>query len=907
MRRGRPLLLAALTIAPLLLAAAPPGADAAEAQRTGVLPLPPASDGENGIVGSSAVALGDAIYVLGGRLKSGTYSDLIYRYDFASGQATEAGQFPGIGSDSGGRQSGAAVALGGKIYYFGGAGLVQADINADGQTESIPLSLRHIVEFDPATGQTTKLLDELPQGAWGLGVARWNDVAYLFGGFSFDITNPSAPVADRLDWIVRFDPARVPGAKVERLPERLPYPVQDAAVAVIGSRVYLLGGLSDHEPTVNPCPTVTRTTSEGQVEETPTETCTTNAIVAFDPAAERVRDYPGKLPQRAQFLHAAVVRNRAYIPGGRLSDGTASPAIVEFAPTEPTPVRTLFPTIPQGLFGAPVAADPSGLLHQFGGRTGGPGDLLGSVVRIQPGATKPLVPRSFAIAVVPGGVRLTWEAPVYDGDAAIATYRVYRAATGAEATAPLVELPGSAVSHDDRSGSPGVEYVYRVAAVNAVGEGEAAVATRATDATVPGAVGDLKAYAGNAQVVLRWAAPAETGGANLTGYRVYRDAALHRSLPASARSFDDENLENGVARSYSVRAVNVKGEGAPGPTLTATPAPVPDTPGSFSAVVDGDAVRLAWTLPSSSVDRFTVYRGDVPARLAPVANVTEPQMRDAGVSRGRTYYYAVTASNAIGESPPTPIASVSLVTKPGAPQSVFAAPLEGAVRVTWQAPFDTGEASAASISYYVSRRDPGSDRFRILDTGELRNTSFLDARVTPGLEYAYTVTALNPLASDPSAETRATPRAVVNKLPIAFLDAGTFTPRPGQEVALDASKSTDPDGAVVRYEIDFGDGSAPSNGTSPAVNHTWRADGFFVATLRVWDNRGEASEAVSRTFQVGDPKETPDSNVDGRGEATPTPSSRQAPGNTTPKIPGPGLLAALAVAAAAALVGRRRP
>jgi PKD repeat protein len=105
------------------------------------------------------------------------------------------------------------------------------------------------------------------------------------------------------------------------------------------------------------------------------------------------------------------------------------------------------------------------------------------------------------------------------------------------------------------------------------------VAVGAGVATVPGAPTGLVATAGNAQVSLRWAAPASNGGSAITSYKVYRGttAGTETLLTAggcsgvTAFSCTDTGLANGQAYFYKVAAANAVGTGAQSVEVSATP------------------------------------------------------------------------------------------------------------------------------------------------------------------------------------------------------------------------------------------------------------------------------------------------------------------------------------------------
>lgn len=74
-----------------------------------------------------------------------------------------------------------------------------------------------------------------------------------------------------------------------------------------------------------------------------------------------------------------------------------------------------------------------------------------------------------------------------------------------------------------------------------------------------------------------------------------------------------------------------------------------------------------------------------------------------------------------------------------------------------------------------------------------------------------------------------------NRAPTARLHAAPLSGAMPLEVSFDASESSDPDGDVLTYTWDFGDGESASG---VLLTHTYRDAGTFVATLVVDDGRG---------------------------------------------------------------------
>ena len=84
-----------------------------------------------------------------------------------------------------------------------------------------------------------------------------------------------------------------------------------------------------------------------------------------------------------------------------------------------------------------------------------------------------------------------------------------------------------------------------------------------------------------------------------------------------------------------------------------------------------------------------------------------------------------------------------------------------------------------------------------------------------------------------------------NESPVASFELGaTYL-----DVSVDGSGSSDPDGAVVGYAWDFGDGAT---GEGKAASHTYAAAGTYTIGLTVTDDRG-ATGTATRSVTVTEP------------------------------------------------------
>jgi len=93
-----------------------------------------------------------------------------------------------------------------------------------------------------------------------------------------------------------------------------------------------------------------------------------------------------------------------------------------------------------------------------------------------------------------------------------------------------------------------------------------------------------------------------------------------------------------------------------------------------------------------------------------------------------------------------------------------------------------------------------------------------------------------------------------NRPPIAAFTRSPTTGDIPLSVYFDARESLDPDGLIVSYAWDFGDGT---DGAGLSVSHTYERAGAFEATLTVVDDRG-AKDSMIRAIVVSDPIAPPE-------------------------------------------------
>jgi hypothetical protein len=80
-----------------------------------------------------------------------------------------------------------------------------------------------------------------------------------------------------------------------------------------------------------------------------------------------------------------------------------------------------------------------------------------------------------------------------------------------------------------------------------------------------------------------------------------------------------------------------------------------------------------------------------------------------------------------------------------------------------------------------------------------------------------------------------------NQAPMASFDAAPGSA--GSATQFDASGAADPDGTIVRYDWDFGDGTRLRDG-GPSPQHVYTLPGTYTVTLVVTDNEGASTTTI---------------------------------------------------------------
>ena len=204
-----------------------------------------------------------------------------------------------------------------------------------------------------------------------------------------------------------------------------------------------------------------------------------------------------------------------------------------------------------------------------------------------PGVTLPISEIGLRASGLDRAGRLNWNRPTNDGGSPIIRYEHRHAPVG-EVWNDWENVGAGAVGVTVGNLVNGLEYVFEVRAVNALGKGpvETAAATPVLRTgpppppppppgprkTVPDAPTNLLADGGNEQVALSWEAPEDDGGFAITDYEVrINGRGSWISTGSIHTTHTVTGLTNGTAYVFQVRAVNAAGSSPYSNRAEATP------------------------------------------------------------------------------------------------------------------------------------------------------------------------------------------------------------------------------------------------------------------------------------------------------------------------------------------------
>ena len=304
-----------------------------------------------------------------------------------------------------------------------------------------------------------------------------------------------------------------------------------------------------------------------------------------------------------------------------------------------------------------------------------------------------------------GSLTVNWNAPTDTGGANITGYTIEWKLSTAPSWTGASSATDNASPYTITGLDNGSSYYVRVTARNFVGDGPASTLMSGTPSTTPGAPDITGVTPGDGSLMVAWNAPADTGGANITGYTIEWKLSTAPSWTGADSAPDPDNaspytvtgLTNGNEYNVRVMAANMNGGGVWSSEESATPrAPKPGAP-TITSLTHGDrSLTVAWEPPSgaditSYKIKWRAFGGAFGVGLQ--ANRFARQATIPNLTNGILYEVQVIAGSDSGDSDPSDIMRGTPSTTPGAPAITGVTPGDGSLTVAWTAPTDTGGAA----------------------------------------------------------------------------------------------------------------------------------------------------------------------------------------------------------------------
>ncbi|GMA95781.1 hypothetical protein GCM10025881_26050 [Pseudolysinimonas kribbensis] len=262
----------------------------------------------------------------------------------------------------------------------------------------------------------------------------------------------------------------------------------------------------------------------------------------------------------------------------------------------------------------------------------------------------------------------------------------------------------------------GTAYAIRLRADNAIGAGAASTPASTTPRTVPGAPTAVVTGSNTASADVRWAAPADNGGAAITGYTASAYASGTSGTPiagcsTTATSCSISGLTNKTAYYVAVTATNAAGAGAPSaPRTIVTPLARPSAP-TITGLTAGDgSLSAAFTAGAIGDGTLIGYQYSVDGGSTWAAAGTTSPIAITGLTDGTAYRVAVRAVSTAGTGAASAAVAGTPYGYPSAPDptGIVVNGGNGKVIVSWQAPSLNGGVLGDYTATAFSAQSSGS-------------------------------------------------------------------------------------------------------------------------------------------------------------------------------------------------------
>ncbi|WP_144720166.1 fibronectin type III domain-containing protein [Agrococcus jejuensis] len=361
--------------------------------------------------------------------------------------------------------------------------------------------------------------------------------------------------------------------------------------------------------------------------------------------------------------------------------------------------------------------------------------------------TAPSAPAAPTVVMESSGVvRVTWQQPALNG-APLQHYVVQPMQGGTITVAPAA---GTSILVPV---SLGMTHQFRVAAVNAAGQGPFSQYGSVYVPATPGAPTGLVASTTLDTVRLDWVAPFDAYGTPVQQYVVERLVGgvwvQHATVPGSRVGTYVTGLPLGEVSQLRVRAQNISGLGQPSTSVSVQPMRQPDAPTGLETNPGDGTIDVAWMAPAedggSAITSYLVqYRVGAGAWIdLPEEAIDGTYAWITDLANGVEVQVRVAARNDLGLGAFATVTATPLAV-PGQPIDVVAVGGDRSIALTWAAPTDDGGVDV--IGYLVQQRIAGGEW---TDVSSVAGTELVLGDIANGTRVELRVAATNEVGTGP--------------------------------------------------------------------------------------------------------------------------------------------------------------
>ena len=320
---------------------------------------------------------------------------------------------------------------------------------------------------------------------------------------------------------------------------------------------------------------------------------------------------------------------------------------------------------------------------------------------------------TFGVPAAPSGLKVapgfkqalvTWVAPTVTNGSAVTGYKIDYSADSTFTNGVTTVDAGNIFTSTITGLADGINYYFRVRAVNSIGEGTNTSGVAGKTYGIPSQSLKVAATAGAATVKFTWAAPVNNGSA-VTGYSfdystdsTFTTGVTTVALAGNILTYSPTGLAPNTVYYGRVYATNAVGSGIYSTTVSATTFNIPDAPVSISGVPSSvGSLKLTWVSPTNTngtpVTGYVVQYSRDANFSTGVGSATVGKVLTftaTGLAANQKYYFRVAAKTLAGTGAYSTSSFASTWSTPQAPTGLTLTSLNKSFKSVWAATTSNG-------------------------------------------------------------------------------------------------------------------------------------------------------------------------------------------------------------------------